>query len=192
MLIFLPLFFLGFFYFRGLLNCSLQLTLSMSVRRIKNVLAYAHQTTFHLKASVDSQPSDADDENPTSVNSGLTPVLPGQTVHAHVSDKPTDNRPAVSGPSINAALQVQMEAHKQHQKRLKALKFKLKKLREKLEQLQSSSNKQNTISGGLDKDTTNSAEIDTLNDLKKATQDAIKELHADYPHLKKHQSSKEI
>ena len=102
-------------------------------------------------------------------------------MHAHVSDKPSSNRPAITAPSITAALQVQSKAHKQHQKRLQGLKAKLKKLRVRLEQLQTPSSKQDTITAEEEQEHANS-EMDTLNDLKMATQDAIKELDNDYPH----------
>lgn len=135
------------------------------------------------------QLSAAADENPSILHTGgLASILPGKTVHAHVSDKPSNNRPAVSGPSMNAALQVQEEAKKQHQKRLEALKLKLKKLRGKLESLQRDGNKQNMITSSKQQDV-NKEEINTLNELRLATQDAIKELHSDYPQAnKKHQT----
>jgi chromosome segregation ATPase len=133
------------------------------------------------------QLSNAADENPSMIHTGLASILPGKTVHAHVSDKPTNNRPAISGPSMNAALQVQEQARKQHQQRLESLKLKLKKLRQKLEGLQRDGNTQETISSGNKQHNINKEEISTLNELRMATQDAIKELHTDYPHAKKKQ-----
>ena len=133
------------------------------------------------------QLSDAPDENPSMIHTGLGSILPGKTVHAHVSDKPTENRPAISGPSMNAALQVQEQARKQHKERLEALKLKLKKLRGKLEALQKTGDKQDTITSS--KENVNKEEINTLNELRMATQDAIKELHDDYPRAKKKQET---
>lgn len=135
------------------------------------------------------QLSDAADENPAMIHGGLAPILPGKTVHAHVSDKPTGNRPAIMGPSMNAALQVQEQAKKQHQERLVALKLKLKKLREKLEVLQQNTGNKQTKISSKQKENMNNEEIDTLNELRMATQDAIKELHTDYPHAKKKQET---
>ena len=132
------------------------------------------------------QLSDAADENPSMMHAGLASILPGKTVHAHVSDKPTSNRPAISTPSMNAALQVQEQARKQHQQRLEALKHKLKNLRKKLEGLQNSGGKQNKITSVQ---SVNKEEINTLNELRMATQDAIKELHEDYPRAKKKQET---
>lgn len=134
------------------------------------------------------QLSDAPDENPSMIHTGLTSILPGKTVHAHVSDKPTGNRPAISAPSMNAALQVQEQARKEHQERLEALKLKLKKLRGKLEALQKTGDKQDTITSGTQQNV-DKEEINTLNELRVATQDAIKELHDDYPRAKKKQET---
>jgi hypothetical protein len=132
------------------------------------------------------QLSDAADENPSMMHTGLASVLPGKTVHAHVSDKPSNNRPAISAPAMNAALQVQEQARKQHQKRLESLKLKLKTLRKRLEALQRDGYKQDKISADKQQNV-NKEEINTLNELRMATQDAIKELHTDYPRAKKKQ-----
>ena len=134
------------------------------------------------------QLSDAADENPSMIHAGLASILPGKTVHAHVSDKPTSNRPAISGPAMNAALQVQEQARKQHQKRLESLKLKLKALRTRLEALQKNGNAQESISIRK-QENVNKEEINTLNELRMATQDAIKELHSDYPRAKKKQET---
>lgn len=136
------------------------------------------------------QPSDAPDENPSMIHPGLASILPGKTVHAHVSDKPTGNRPAITGPSMNAALQVQMEAQKLHQKRLQTLKLKLKKLRERLENVQNSGNRQTMMTSKKEQANIDTEEINTLNELRLATQDAINELHSDYPHAQKHEKGK--
>lgn len=72
----------------------------------------------------DSQPSDAPDEqslpNYMQRPLAIAPIVPGQTVHAHVSDKP--KRPSYStalySPS-EMALKVQLKANKEHQKKLK-------------------------------------------------------------------------
>lgn len=132
----------------------------------------------------DMQLSNAIDENPAMIHTGLASILPGKTVHAHVSDKPSNKKPGISKPSVNAALQVQNEAKKQHEKRLEALKMKLKKLRERLEKLQQVGTKQDKIESRKEKDV---EEIKTLNELRVATKDAIKELHDDYPRAKKKQ-----
>lgn len=132
----------------------------------------------------DMQLSNAIDENPAMIHTGLASILPGKTVHAHVSDKPSNKKPGISKPSVNAALQVQNEAKKQHEKRLEALKIKLKKLRERLEKLQQVGTKQDKIESRKEKDV---EEIKTLNELRVATKDAIKELHDDYPRAKKKQ-----
>ena len=72
----------------------------------------------------DSQPSDAPDEqslpNYMQRPLAIAPIVPGQTVHAHASDKP--KRPSYStalySPS-EMALKVQLKANKEHQKKLK-------------------------------------------------------------------------
>ena len=72
----------------------------------------------------DSQPSNAPDEqslpNYMQRPLAIAPIVPGQTVHAHASDKP--KRPSYSTALYSPAemaLKVQIKANKEHQKKLK-------------------------------------------------------------------------
>ena len=72
----------------------------------------------------DSQPSNAPDEqslpNYMQRPLAIAPIVPGQTVHAHASDKP--KRPSYSTALYSPAemaLKVRIKADKEHQKKLK-------------------------------------------------------------------------
>jgi flagellar motility protein MotE (MotC chaperone) len=69
----------------------------------------------------------------------LAPLMHGQTVHAHASDKPKVDyqEDSVSSAAFQKAMSVQLEANRDHQKKLKNLKEKLRTLREKLHKLKS-------------------------------------------------------
>lgn len=76
----------------------------------------------------DSQPSNAPDEqsvpNYMQRPLAIAPIVPGQTVHAHASDKP--KRPSYSTALYSPAemaLKVQIKANKEHQKKLKVKQF---------------------------------------------------------------------
>lgn len=78
----------------------------------------------------DSQPSDAPDEQslPSYMQRPLAiaPIVPGQTVHAHASDKP--KRPTYSTALYSPAemaLKVQIKANREHQKKLKVKKIQI-------------------------------------------------------------------
>lgn len=92
-----------------------------------HILSYNHYSWCHLFVLLqeeDAQPSDAPDEqsypNLMQRPLAIAPIVPGQTVHAHASDKP--KRPTFSTADISPAdmaLQVQLKAHREHQIKLK-------------------------------------------------------------------------
>ena len=73
----------------------------------------------------DAQPSDSPDEQPMTGFGmqrplAIAPIVPGQTVHAHASDKP--KRPSYPTSDVSPAdmaLKVQLKAHREHQIKLK-------------------------------------------------------------------------
>ena len=73
----------------------------------------------------DAQPSDSPDEQPMTGFGmqrplAIAPIVPGQTVHAHASDKP--KRPSYPTSDISPAdmaLKVQLKANREHQIKLK-------------------------------------------------------------------------
>lgn len=95
-----------------------------------SVIHFLHVVCFILKpteTSLDDQQGFADHQ--------LSPLLHGQTVHAHASDKPkavNDEEHHASSFAIQKAMDVKLKADREHQKKLKNLKEKLRKLREKL------------------------------------------------------------
>lgn len=139
----------------------------------------------------DSQPSDAPDEqslpNYMQRPLAIAPIVPGQTVHAHASDKP--KRPSYStalySPS-EMALKVQLKANKEHQKKLKDLKVKLRRLRAKLRKLKAE------YKYSEDEEESEKSEMSTLQDLKRATEQAIRELQIEAAKASKRKGVKKL
>ena len=79
--------------------------------------------TFLLQME-DAQTSDSPDEQgfPGLMHRPLAiaPIVPGQTVHAHASDKPKRPKyPTMDVSPVEMALKVQLKAHREHQRKLK-------------------------------------------------------------------------
>ena len=116
----------------------------------------------------------------------VPPIVPGQTVHIHTSDKPKTpaSTPSLSVPAANA-LKVQLQANAEHEHKLKVLKLKLKKLRGKLMKLKSEYKESEDTYNKSEMEKSQKSEMETLRDLKKATEEAIGELKSETSKYKK-------
>lgn len=79
---------------------------------------------FLLLQEEDAQPSNAPDEqsypNLMQRPLAIAPIVPGQTIHAHASDKPRRPKyPTADISPAEMAFKVQMKAHREHQRKLK-------------------------------------------------------------------------
>lgn len=139
----------------------------------------------------DAQTSDSPDEQafPGLMHRPLAiaPIVPGQTVHAHASDKPKRPKyPTMDVSPVEMALKVQLKAHREHQRKLKELKMKLRRLREKLRKLKADYNYND------DEEETEKSEMETLKDLKQATEQAIRELQEEAVRANKRKGLKKL
>ncbi|EDO35755.1 predicted protein [Nematostella vectensis] len=116
-----------------------------------------------------------EEEQPGFLNSMLDGGGIGHTIHVHASDKP---RPSKVRPSkfraSEKAFRVQLKAKEEHQLKLKQLKEKLRRLRAKLHKLKDDYDSEDYED--QQSDLSEKSEMQTLNDLKVATEQAIRDL----------------
>ncbi|KAK3739451.1 hypothetical protein QZH41_017296, partial [Actinostola sp. cb2023] len=145
-----------------------------------------------------SQQSMSLDDQQEGFPNPLVEPIHGQTIHAHASDKPKyhDSLKQAHSSASQTAFSVQIHANREHQRRLKNLKEKLRMLREKLHKLKLQYDDGDDDDGDnendITSDLTEKSELDTLDDLKNETEEAIKELRTEMAKVIRRKGGKKV